>query len=128
MTRIKFWSEPDRYGSDGVTELKWVQPTDSIRSFPHRVTFTLNDIEWYMELNVLPGRFGDRLHMYLMKIEDNTYYPMLDISLNEGLQININNELLIYPFDIDPVFNDLYIEDTENSIQGTYKIGMAAYV
>lgn len=128
MTRISFWNEPDEFQSDGETEIEWLQPAGDIESFPYRGTFSLNGYEWYIELNVLPGRFGDRLHMYLMQIINDNYYARLDITLNNGVQINVDNKLLIYPFDVDPVFDDLYALNTGNKIEGTYKIGVAPYV
>lgn len=128
MTHSTFWHTVSEFKIDGTTPVEWFQPTQNIASFPFRGTFSLAGTEWYIELNVLPGRYGDILHMYLMEIIDDTYYTRLDMALNNGVQITVDNKLLIYPFDVNPVFDDLYASDKGEAIKGSYKIGVAEYV
>lgn len=126
--RVVFSSTADQYESDGITEVGWVEPSQAISSFPYRTRFVLGGITWFMELNVLPGRDLDRLHMYILKFVDGIFTPMLDMSITDGVQININDELRIYPYDVNPVFDDLYRFTKNKRLQGTYNLAVAPYI
>lgn len=106
--------------NDDGSDISWFDLNiDEFSLFPQRGEFTIADDTWNIEFFTLPGRFGDRFYMYLMKIIDGEYTPVVDMVLNERVQIKVDNQIRVYGEAVVPMLEDVYLTDTST---GTYKV------
>ncbi len=87
--------------------------------FPQRGSFVIGDDKWYLEFFPLPGRFTDKLHMYVMKLIDDVLTPVIDTDFPQGLQLKIDEQIRIYGQQIVPERGDVYLTTTST---GKYKV------
>lgn len=106
--------------NDDDSEISWYDINiDEVAPFPQRGDFTIADDIWNIEFFTLPGRYTDRLYMYLMKLVDGTYTPVVDMALNEGVQIRIDDQIRVYGERVIPMLEDTYLTDGST---GSYKV------
>lgn len=105
---------------DADTTIDWFDiGIDQSNTMPQEYKWTMADSSWYIELFIIPGRYQDRLYMYLMKLVDNAYSPVVDMPMEEGLQLTIDGEMRVHAYKSVANLQDNYV--TDNS-EGQYII------
>ena len=97
---------------DPDTTIEWFDiGIDQNNTMPQEYKWTMAGSSWFIELFTIPGRYQDRLYMYLMKLVGNTYNPVADMPMEEGVQITVDNEMRVHAYRSVPTLEDNYITD-----------------
>ena len=118
MTVISYSAEATLVEPD-LTESQWhllSEPGNA--TMPYSTGIDLGGESWLIEYEVIRGRQSDYLSFHLFINQEGTPTPVLDTALDTGMQLEIDEKIRIYAFDIQPYLQDNYLRDKA----GTYQI------
>lgn len=110
MTVFDFKGEPTLIDLDGTTETEWfLIPEPGVSTMPYSTDFEKAGETWFIEYEVIRGRIDDLLMLHVFRSINGQTTPILDTKFSTGMQVEVDEKIRLYGFDIRPFLQDNYL-------------------